>query len=503
MGIFLQPGANELEVGEAVRTRLKELESRFPQGFTYAIPFDTTIFVEVSIREVVITLLEAMLLVFLVVFLFLQNWRATLIPFAAVPVSLIGTFAGLLLLGYSINTLTLFGMVLAIGIVVDDAIVVLENVERIMHEEQLEPREAAIKAMKRGDQPDHRHRAGAVRGVHPDRLPRRPDRRALPPVRGHHLDRGGDLRHRRADAHAGAVCHCLEADTSNAPSRCLRLVQPRLRARHRPLRDGRRLDDPPRRRGAAAVRRHGAAHRLPVAHHARLAGARRGPGLVLRAGDPARRRVAAAHRQDGGGGDRRDPLEPVQRARDGVHRLRFRRRLRVPQERRHHLRHAEALGRAADAGGRAGGRVLRQDRAPQGRPGDRLPAAGDLRPGHRGRLRVLHPEPRRGRAQAPVRGDAAVHRRRLAKPEARHGEHLLARERAAALRRRRPREGQGARRAARRHLQHARRHARQLLRERLQQVRPHLAGADVGRAGPARPPGGRGTGLRAQRRRAT
>jgi multidrug efflux pump len=148
MGVFLQPGANQLEVGEAVRAKLKELESRFPVGLSYAIPFDTTMFVEVSIREVVITLIEAMILVFLVVFLFLQNWRATIIPFAAVPVSLIGTFAGLLLLGYSINTLTLFGMVLAIGIVVDDAIVVLENVERIMAEEGLEPRDAAIKAMK-------------------------------------------------------------------------------------------------------------------------------------------------------------------------------------------------------------------------------------------------------------------------------------------------------------------------------------------------------------------
>jgi multidrug efflux pump len=148
MGIFLQPGANQLEVGEAVRTRLAQLQQRFPAGISYAIPFDTTMFVEVSIREVVITLLEAMLLVFLVVFIFLQNWRATLIPFAAVPVSLIGTFAGLLLLGYSINTLTLFGMVLAIGIVVDDAIVVLENVERIMTEEGLEPRDAAVKAMR-------------------------------------------------------------------------------------------------------------------------------------------------------------------------------------------------------------------------------------------------------------------------------------------------------------------------------------------------------------------
>src|SRR5687767_12878790 len=147
MGVFLQPGANQLEVGEAVRTRLTELSPRFPAGFTYAIPFDTTMFVEVSIREVVITLLEAMALVFLVVFLFLQNWRATIIPFTAVPVSLIGTFAGLMMLGYSINTLTLFGMVLAIGIVVDDAIVVLENVERIMREEHRSAREAAIKAM--------------------------------------------------------------------------------------------------------------------------------------------------------------------------------------------------------------------------------------------------------------------------------------------------------------------------------------------------------------------
>ena len=148
MGVFLQPGANQLEVGEAVRARLKELSGRFPAGFTYAIPFDTTMFVEVSIREVVKTLLEAMLLVFLVVYLFLQDWRATLIPFAAVPVSLIGTLAGLFALGYSINTLTLFGMVLAIGIVVDDAIVVLENVERIMSEEGLAPRDAAVKAMK-------------------------------------------------------------------------------------------------------------------------------------------------------------------------------------------------------------------------------------------------------------------------------------------------------------------------------------------------------------------
>ena len=148
VGIFLLPGANALEVAANVKKTMAGLAERFPSGFTFHIPYDTTRFVEVSIKEVVITLVEAMLLVTLVVFLFLQNWRATLIPIAAVPVSLIGTFAGLYLLGYSINTLTLFGMVLAIGIVVDDAIVVLENVERIMREEHRGARDAAVKAMQ-------------------------------------------------------------------------------------------------------------------------------------------------------------------------------------------------------------------------------------------------------------------------------------------------------------------------------------------------------------------
>ena len=148
VGIFLQPGANALEVAGTVKRTADQLAKRFPEGLAYSIPYDTTRFVEVSIHEVVLTLSIAVVLVFLVVYLFLQNWRATLIPVIAVPVSLIGTFAGLLMLGYSINTLTLFGMVLAIGIVVDDAIVVLENVERIMHEEKLNAREAAVIAME-------------------------------------------------------------------------------------------------------------------------------------------------------------------------------------------------------------------------------------------------------------------------------------------------------------------------------------------------------------------
>ncbi|MBW7900774.1 MAG: multidrug efflux RND transporter permease subunit [Rhodocyclaceae bacterium] len=148
VGIFLKPGANALDVAQAVKDTLAELSTRFPDGLTVDVPYDTTDFVRVSIREVLKTLVEAMVLVFLVVYLFLQNWRATLIPTLAVPVSLIGTFAGLLMLGYSINTLTLFGMVLSIGIVVDDAIVVLENVERIMHEEKLAAKAAAIQAMR-------------------------------------------------------------------------------------------------------------------------------------------------------------------------------------------------------------------------------------------------------------------------------------------------------------------------------------------------------------------
>ncbi|MEH6394768.1 efflux RND transporter permease subunit [Pseudoalteromonas sp.] len=148
LGIFLQPGANALDVAAEVNGVLAQVTQQFPTGLAHLNSYDTTRFVEVSIREVVITLIEAMVLVFLVVFLFLQNWRATLIPTLAVPVSLLGTFAGMYMLGYSINSLTLFGMVLSIGIVVDDAIVVLENVERIMHEEHVSAHEAAIKAMK-------------------------------------------------------------------------------------------------------------------------------------------------------------------------------------------------------------------------------------------------------------------------------------------------------------------------------------------------------------------
>jgi len=146
--IYARPGANNLDVKREVVDRLGELQRAFPAGVRWTIPFDTTPFITESIREVVKTLLEAMALVTLVVFLFLQSWRATLIPVLAVPVSIIGTFLGLRFLGFTINTLTLFGMVLAIGIVVDDAIVVIENVERIMAQDHVPPREATNRAMR-------------------------------------------------------------------------------------------------------------------------------------------------------------------------------------------------------------------------------------------------------------------------------------------------------------------------------------------------------------------
>ena len=142
--LFLRPGANALRTVALVQDRVAALARNLPPGITITVPFDTTPFVQASINEVVLTLAEALLLVALVVFVFLQSWRATLIPMLAVPVSVIGTFLGLYVLGMSINVLTLFALVLAIGIVVDDAIVVLENVERIMHEEGLAARDAAL-----------------------------------------------------------------------------------------------------------------------------------------------------------------------------------------------------------------------------------------------------------------------------------------------------------------------------------------------------------------------
>ncbi|MBP6119976.1 MAG: efflux RND transporter permease subunit [Giesbergeria sp.] len=147
MGVQLSPSGNALAAATAVKTRMAELEKYFPSGVSWTIPYDSSDFVKISIKQVAMTLLEAIALVFLVMFLFLQNFRYTIIPTIVVPVALLGTFGALLAMGFSINVLTMFGMVLVIGIVVDDAIVVVENVERIMNEEGLPPLEATRKAM--------------------------------------------------------------------------------------------------------------------------------------------------------------------------------------------------------------------------------------------------------------------------------------------------------------------------------------------------------------------
>ncbi|MBR9981460.1 MAG: multidrug efflux RND transporter permease subunit [Desulfatitalea sp.] len=148
LGIYLQPGANALDTASAVYQAFDRMAANFPEGVAYTVAYDTTQFVEISIREVFITLIVAVLLVILVTYVFLQSFRATLIPVAAIPVSLIGTFAGMLAMGFSINLLTLFGLVLAIGIVVDNAIIVMENVDRLMREQQMKARQAAIETMK-------------------------------------------------------------------------------------------------------------------------------------------------------------------------------------------------------------------------------------------------------------------------------------------------------------------------------------------------------------------
>ena len=147
LGIYMLPGANAMEVAQKVKDTMKEISKNFPEGLQYEIPFDMTTYISESIHEVYKTLFEALILVIVVVFLSLQNWRATLIPIVAVPISLIGTFGFMLIFGFSLNILTLLGLILAIGIVVDDAIVVVENVERIMDEKRLNAYEATKEAM--------------------------------------------------------------------------------------------------------------------------------------------------------------------------------------------------------------------------------------------------------------------------------------------------------------------------------------------------------------------
>ena len=181
---------------------MRELQERFPEGLKYAIVYDTTPFIHESVDEVFKTLVDAVILVAIVVLLFLQDWKAVMLPLIDVGVSLVGTFAVMRLMGFTLNNLTLFGLVLAIGIVVDDAIVVLENIERWLAKGLQRPRRDH-QGDGRDHRADHRHHAGAQRGVPAQRVPRRHHRPVLPPVRAD--DRGVDdhLGRQRHDDDAG------------------------------------------------------------------------------------------------------------------------------------------------------------------------------------------------------------------------------------------------------------------------------------------------------------
>ena len=230
LSVLLSPTGNALATASAVEAKMKELSRFFPANIAYDIPYNITPVVKASIEKVLSTLVEAVVLVFIVMFLFLQNIRYTIIPTIVVPVALLGTCATLMLAGYSINMLTMFGMVLAVGILVDDAIVVVENVERIMAEEGLPPKEATRKAMSQITGRHHRHHAGADGGVRADGVLPGLGRHHLPPVLGHHGRRDRVLGAAGAVADAGAVRDLAEAGDGGPrprPPRRVRLVQPR------------------------------------------------------------------------------------------------------------------------------------------------------------------------------------------------------------------------------------------------------------------------------------
>ena len=208
--MFQRPGSNALATAHAIRETMVQLSKRFPPGLEYKIIYDPTQFIQQSVDAVKTTILEAILLVVLVVVLFLQTWRAAVIPLLAIPVSLIGTFFLMALFGFTLNNLSLFGLVLAVGIVVDDAIVVVENVERNIAA-GLSPRDAAVKSMDEVGLGADRDRARAVRGVRADRVHHRHLRPVLPAVRADHRRRDDHLADRVADAVAGDVRAAAQA----------------------------------------------------------------------------------------------------------------------------------------------------------------------------------------------------------------------------------------------------------------------------------------------------
>ena len=229
IALYQLPGSNAVEAAAGVKKLIAEAKTRFPDDMDFTVPIDSTRAVSEGIKEIVETLLIAIVLVILVVYIFLQGWRATLIPLLAVPVSLVGTFLFFPLFGFTINTLSLFGLVLAIGLVVDDAIVVVEGVERHI-EDGLAPKQAAFKAMEETVRPGHRHRAGSLRGLRSDRVHPRHHRQVVPAVRGDHRHLGGSVGFQCVDAQPGAGRPDSQAENGKPGSAgsVLSLVQPGL-----------------------------------------------------------------------------------------------------------------------------------------------------------------------------------------------------------------------------------------------------------------------------------
>ena len=301
IAIYLAPGANAVNTARAVNGKLAQLSQRFPDGLHFQVTYDSTTFVTDTIKEVLKTLGEAFVLVIIVVFVFLGSLRATLIPTIAVPVSLIGAFAGLLALGYSANTVSLLALVLAIGIVVDDAIVVVENVERVMEENpEMSPPDATKLAMSQITAPIIAITLVLLSVFVPIAFISRHLRHAVPPVRGHHQRVRADLGAERADAVAGAVRRVP------APSGPKRGIMGRLMRGIDGARDGYAWMVGKTLRfavlGVLVAVLFGAGRVRPVAAHAHRLPAGGGPGRLLRRHPAAGRRIRRAHRQRGAPG---------------------------------------------------------------------------------------------------------------------------------------------------------------------------------------------------------
>ena len=487
VGIFLQPGANALNVAKEVDRTVAGLSKSFPKGIVHSVVYDTTRFVKVSIEEVAITLAEAMILVILVVYLFLQNWRATFIPLVAVPVSLIGTLAGLLLLGYSINTLTLFGMVLSIGIVVDDAIVVLENVERIMHEEKMAAREAAIKAM--------REVSGPVIAIVLVLCA------VFVPIAFLGGLTGELYRQFAVTISISVVISGITALTLT-PSLCVLLLKREHKQPGRFFQAFNRFFGHVTQRYVHGVgflvRRAGIGLLLFAGMVALAVGLWRiTPGSLVPDEDQGFY-ISAVILPDGAS---------LQRTDEVVGEV-----IKIIKSNPYNLDAIAFTGFDFLGGGyrNNAATIFVTQKHWNERPVPVQALVGELfmKTGHIKEALVLafNPPPifglgvaggfelylqNRGEGGAKRLAEVSqqLHGRGLAEQAAGRRADLVARHHAAAVRRRRPRARQGARRAGGRGVQHAGRHARQLLRQRLQQVRPHLAGVDVGRGRLPQEPG--------------